>query len=67
MMAARPATFKQADLARAVKAVRAAGLDVVRTEIGADGKIVLHHHSEVTSEPATPLDEWRAKRDARST
>lgn len=64
MMARGPATFKQVDITRALRAVKAAGLDVVRTEIGADGKIVLHH-SEVSSEPATPFDEWKAKHDAR--
>lgn len=64
-MARTPATFRQADVARAVRAVKAAGLDVVRTEIGPDGKIVLVHASEVTSEPANPFDEWKAKKDAR--
>jgi hypothetical protein len=64
-MARGPASFKQADVTRALRAVKAAGLDVVRTEIGTDGKIVLHHHSEVSSEPATPFDEWKAKHDAR--
>jgi hypothetical protein len=60
-----PATFKQADLARAVRAVEAAGLKVTRTEIGPDGRIVLHHDSAPAA--VSPLDEWRAKRDARST
>lgn len=64
-VARTPANFRQADLARAVRAVKSAGLDVVRTEIGPDGKIVLIHASEVTSTPASPFDEWKAKRDAR--
>lgn len=62
-MARGPATFKQADLTRAVKAARAAGLDVARTEIMPDGTIRLIHSAEVTSTPATPFDEWKAKRD----
>lgn len=64
-MARSPASFKQADLARAMKAVRAAGLDVARTDILPDGTIRLIHKAEVTSDPATPFDQWKAKRDAR--
>lgn len=67
MMAKSPATFKQSDLARAVKAVRAAGLGVARTEISPDGTIRLFHGAEVTSESGSPLDEWLAKQNARST
>lgn len=65
-MAGRRATFTQADLTRAVKAVRAAGLDVARVEIGTDGKIVLVQSTETISGPQSPLDEWKAKRNARS-
>lgn len=64
-MAGTRATFKQADLTRAVKAARAAGLDVARTEIGPDGKIVLVHHAETISGALSPLDEWKAKKNAR--
>ena len=35
------ATFKQADLTRALRAVEKAGRDVVRAEIARDGRIVL--------------------------
>lgn len=65
-MAGKRATFTQADLTRAVKAVRAAGLDVARVEIGTDGKIVLVQREETISGQASALDQWRAKRDARS-
>ena len=34
-------TFRQRDLIAALKAARAAGLHIVRYEIGADGKIVI--------------------------
>lgn len=64
-MAKRPATFKQSDLTRAVKAVRATGLPMARTLILPDGTFVFDHRTEVTSEPASPFDEWKAKRDAR--
>lgn len=40
-MSARPALVKQNDLARILKAHVAAGIVVVRTEIGRDGKIVV--------------------------
>jgi hypothetical protein len=36
-----PHTFKQADLTRAIKGARAAGIDVAQIEIGKDGKIVI--------------------------
>lgn len=58
------AHFRQADLTRAVRAARAGGLAVVRTEIEPDGRIVLIH-AAAAEPPATPFDEWRARRDAR--
>lgn len=63
-----PATFKQCDVVRAVKAVRAAGLDVSRTEIGPDGRIVLIHKADFAVEPAeASLEAWKKdKRHARS-
>jgi ATP-dependent exoDNAse (exonuclease V) alpha subunit len=36
-----PATFKETDLIRVLRAVRKAGADVERVEIGRDGRIVL--------------------------
>jgi hypothetical protein len=60
------ATFKQADVVRMIKAARAAGLEVARTEIAPDGRIVLVHKSEPSAAPLTPYDEWKAKHDARS-
>jgi hypothetical protein len=40
-MSRGPATFRQRDLTAAVKAMRAAGCEVVRVEIGKDGKIIV--------------------------
>ena len=37
----RPATFRKADLVKAITAARAAGVEVDRVEIGADGKMVV--------------------------
>jgi hypothetical protein len=39
---ARPSsTFRQADVTKAVKAVRLAGVDIVRVEVTKDGKIII--------------------------
>jgi hypothetical protein len=57
-MSRGPATFKQQDLSRALKAVVTAGVKVARIEIDKAGKIVL-----VTGEnkdTATPENEWDA-------
>ena len=40
-MARGPTTFRQRDATAAIKAARAAGLEVARVEIGKDGKIVI--------------------------
>lgn len=56
--------FRQADIVRAVKAARACGLEVARTEIAPDGRIVIVHKLEVVPSAASPFDEWKARRDA---
>ena len=40
-MPRRPCTFKETDLKRAVKGVRAAGVEVARVEIGKNGHIIV--------------------------
>jgi ribosomal protein L1 len=40
-MARRPASVTQADVARAIRAAKAAGVDVRRIEIDLNGKIVI--------------------------
>jgi len=37
----RPCLFKERDVTKAAKAVRAAGLEIARVEIGKDGAIVV--------------------------
>jgi hypothetical protein len=55
------ATFKQADLTRALRAVEKAGRDVVRAEIGRDGRIVLvFKNGEEVLVERNEWDEWRA-------
>jgi uncharacterized protein GlcG (DUF336 family) len=62
-----PATFKQADAVRAYRAARAAGLEVYRTEITADGRIVLVHKGDEApaASPEAAFDQWKARRNAR--
>ncbi len=50
-MTRRPCTFKQQDVTRALKATKAAGIDVQRIEIDKDGKIVV-----VAGKPDAPGD-----------
>jgi hypothetical protein len=56
-MARGPTTFRQRDVAAAIKAAKSAGIEVARVEIGKDGKIVI-----VTGKPEQPpvgdTNEW---------
>jgi hypothetical protein len=53
-MARAPSTFRQADVARAIRAARAAGAENVRIDITKDGKISIIVSSEAPKEP----NEW---------
>jgi hypothetical protein len=58
-MSRGPVTFRQADLTRALRAARAAGLEVAGYEIDpVTGKIVVTTRTE--QRPETALDEWMA-------
>jgi hypothetical protein len=54
-MARAPAIFRQSDITRAIRAVRAAGVDKVRIEISKDGQFVIIVGGEL--EPKEP-NEW---------
>jgi len=55
-----PATFRETDLTRALRAARKAGADVERVEIGRDGRIVLVLKSgDEVSPEGNEWDEWR--------
>lgn len=57
----RRATFTQAELTRAIKAAKAAGMAVTRCEIAPDGRIVL---SEAATESVEDVfGAWKAKRE----
>jgi hypothetical protein len=48
--------FRQGDLARALRAVRSAGMKVARVEVGADGKlaVIVEQNGNKESETANP-------------
>jgi hypothetical protein len=65
-MSRTPATFKQADAARAVKVLRAGGFDHVEIKFGKDGISVIGRKADTTSAaPANPYDEWKAANGSR--
>jgi hypothetical protein len=59
-MANRPATFRQADLKRALRAAKGAGLEVKQVEIDpVSGKIIIMTTETGTAtQTSTPLDNW---------
>lgn len=59
------ATFTQAEVTRAIRAAKAAGMTVTRCEIGADGSIVLSD-APVAPSPEDAFATWKAKREGRA-
>ena len=55
-MTRRPASFRQRDLIRAVKAVTAAGVHIARVEIDKTGKITIITVEQPSE--ATEANEW---------
>lgn len=64
-MARTPATFKQTDAVRAVKAVQAAGLEVSGVDFAPDGTIRVQT-SKCSPVPASPFDEWKQRNASSS-
>jgi hypothetical protein len=63
-----PARFTQGQLAKALKATKAAGLPVSRVEIDPDGRlrILIGDGERAAEAPQTPFDLWKEKqRNAR--
>jgi hypothetical protein len=69
-MSRSPSTFRQADLTRAIKAARNAGVEVARAEIAADGKIIIvigetgASSADIELTPDDELERWRKKKNA---
>jgi hypothetical protein len=57
-MSRGPQTFRQRDVAAAIRAAKTAGLEVARVEVGKDGKIVIVTTNGVPIEPPAPGNEW---------
>jgi hypothetical protein len=61
-MTKRIAPFRQADIQRALRGAKAAGLKVARVEIGPEsGKIVIITDAETGQPQQSPLDQWKAR------
>jgi len=56
-MTRAPATFRQSDITKAIRAARKAGVENVRVEITKDGKLVIITAPE--PEPASEVVKWR--------
>jgi hypothetical protein len=68
-MSRAPATFKQRDVTRALKAIAAAGI-VARVEIDKSGKIVIipvSAYAVLDVKDSTPFDEWMASHGSNQT
>ena len=55
-MTRAPATFRQSDITKAIRAARKAGVENVRVEIAKDGRIVIVTAAD--SEPKAEANEW---------
>lgn len=60
------ATFTQAEMTRAIRAAKAAGMNVTRCEIGSDGSIILSEITTPIAASASPLDQWKVKNAERA-
>ncbi len=59
--------FRQSTVTRAVKAMRAAGVEVQRVEIDPSGKIVIHTGADKAYTDDQALEEWIERHAARKT
>jgi hypothetical protein len=57
--------FKETDVRRAIRAVKAMGLPISKVEIGNDGKIAILSTQEVASAESA-FEAWKGKRNARA-
>ena len=59
-MSRRPARFTQRDLAKAIKAVAAAGMSVAEIRVDKDGARIVVGGEPGKAEVDNPLDQWMA-------
>jgi hypothetical protein len=57
-MARAPSTLRQLDVTRAIKATKAAGVNIARIEIAKDGRIVIITAAEAAQIEAGEDNEW---------
>jgi hypothetical protein len=57
-MARAPSTFRQNDVTRAIKATKAAGVDIARIEIAKDGRIIIITPVEAAQIGAEEENSW---------
>lgn len=58
--------FTQAEIERAIRAAKSCGLVARRTEVTADGSIVIHHDKDSDGDMISPYQRWKAEKDARA-
>jgi hypothetical protein len=64
----RPPSFRQIDVTRALRAAKAAGLDITRVEIDpCTGRIVIGAGGGQNPPPGSELDEWLKSSNAHQT
>jgi hypothetical protein len=57
-MARAPSIFRQQDVTKAIKATKAAGVDIVRIEIAKDGRIAIITATEAARIGAEEENSW---------
>ncbi len=57
MKESRAVPFRQRDVSRALRAARAAGVEIARVEIGTDGRIILVPSKPVENGPSATEDD----------
>jgi hypothetical protein len=63
----RPVLFRQHDVTRALRAARAAGLEVTGYEVDpVTGKIIVNTSTEIKPSPETDFDRWKANRASKA-
>jgi len=61
-MGRSPSIFRQTDITRALKAVRAAGFNAVRVLIDKAGRIEITTTTQGEPKETSPLEQWKATR-----